>query len=184
MTGSTTTRRTFLRHAGAAGAAVLAGSALGAPVAAARRVASAPLSTAQAATLVSWCETLVPGAAAADVGAFVNAQLAKPADDALLMLRYLDWPPPFADFYRRGIAALESLSTSAYRSRFSALSRARREALAGRVIAGDGAWSGPPPFLFYLATRGDAVDVVYGTPQGQARIGVSYNPLVRPRSRW
>ncbi|HST40533.1 MAG TPA: gluconate 2-dehydrogenase subunit 3 family protein [Conexibacter sp.] len=184
MTESTTTRRTFLRHAGAAGAVALAGHALGAPGAAAHPAAAAPLSRTQTATLASWCETLVPGAVAGDVGGFVNAQLAKPADDALLMLRYLDWPPPYAGFYGEGLAALERLSATTHRSSFAALSRARREAVVARVVAGDAAWSGPPSFLFYLATRGDAVDVVYGTPEGHARIGAPYKPLVRPRARW
>jgi hypothetical protein len=184
MFTQTSTRRTFLRQAGGASAVVLAGHMIGASATAARAASTGPLTAAQTATLASWCDTVVPGAASADVGAFVGAQLAKPAEDALLMLRYLDWPPPFAPFYEDGIAAVDRLSADTYGTRFEALSGSRRESLVARVVAGDAAWSGPPAYLFYLATRADAVDVVYGTPEGHRRVGAPTRLLARPPARW
>lgn len=185
MSLSHTTRRTFLGGAAAAGAVVVAGKAIDAPIAAGRAAPPARdrLSAAETATLVAWCETLVPGARAADVGAFVNAQLAKAPADALLMLRYFSWPPPYEVFYKGGLAALESASSTAFRQPFTRLAAAQRGDLLQQLLGG-APWSGPPFFLFYLATRGDAVDVVYGTPEGFARIGAPYKPQIRPAARW
>ena len=185
------TRKRFLVHAAGAGAVVVTGGFAGPRTSPAesRRPRPGhskprPLTPAETATLVAWCEVLVPGARAGRVGDFVNAQLAKPPDDALIILRYFTWPPPFLDFYRGGLAALETSSMTTFGQPFLELTDEQRGDLLGRLLSGAASWEGPPFFLVYLATRNDAVDVVYGTPEGYARLGAPYVPQVPPPAPW
>lgn len=142
------------------------------------------LSHGQAETLVAWCELLVPGAREADVGGFVGDQLRKPHAEATLLLRYLGWPPPYEAFYSGGLEALDGASQHAFGRRFVDLSAAEQGQVRDGVLSGTLPWAGPPAQLFYFMTRSDAVDVVYGTREGFARIGVPYEPLVEPPSPW
>ena len=41
-----------------------------------------------------------------------------------------------------------------------------------------------PVFLFYLCLRSDAVDVVYGTPEGFKRLNVPYMQHILPPENW
>jgi hypothetical protein len=189
-----TTRKVFLIHTASAGTAL----AVGGGVAEAHRVRPRPrrraasaesrLTLSETLTLAAWCDRLAPGARAAGVGDFVNAQLAKHPDDALLGIRYFGWPPPWRPFYRDGIAALDDASAGAFGVPFRRLSGPQADELHARLLAGEVEWGAAAPFfLFYLVTRSDAVDVVYGTPRGYARIGVPYvpnAPWARPRRRW
>jgi hypothetical protein len=45
-------------------------------------------------------------------------------------------------------------------------------------------WDGPAQPLVYANLRNDAVDVVYGTVDGFARVGVPYLPHILPEQRW
>ncbi|MFM1770370.1 MAG: hypothetical protein RJA22_2899 [Verrucomicrobiota bacterium] len=134
-------------------------------------------------TLEALGDTLLPGAAAAGIAHYIDRQLA--SDTPLLMLKYLDFPMAFLDFYRQGLAALEALAQRRLQRSFADLTAAQRTDLV-RVISGanpDG-WNGPPAPLFYFATRSDAVDVVYGTPEGFGKLGVPYLPHIAPRQKW
>ena len=42
-------------------------------------------------------------------------------------------------------------------------------------------WQGPPGGFVYAVLRSDAVDVVYGTMEGYAALGIPYRPTSRPR---
>lgn len=175
-------RKEFLGGSVGMGALVLSGGWLApGPV---RPGRARPLAAGQTATLEAWCELLVPGAAAGDVGRFVNDQLALPHAEAKLMLRFVSWPPPYVDFYRSGLAALDGASRELFGGRFVALATDQQTTVRDRVLAGTVAWSAPPAGLFYFVTRGDAVDVVYGTVEGFARIDYPYQALVAPRRRW
>ena len=45
-------------------------------------------------------------------------------------------------------------------------------------------WKGPgSPFVYFLM-RTDAVDVVYGTMDGYAHLGVPYQPHIAPTQSW
>jgi hypothetical protein len=45
-------------------------------------------------------------------------------------------------------------------------------------------WQGPrAPFVYFLL-RTDAVDVVYGTMDGYAKLGVPYMPHIAPTRSW
>lgn len=146
-----------------------------------RHAAFRTLTTREGATLEAFGETLLPGAARAGVGHFVDHHLGVDAADSLLMLRYFDWPPPYLDFYRGGLAALDAAAGGS----FVALSPAARTALTGRIAGTElPEWRGPPPQLFYLAVRADAVDVVYGTEAGAERLGLPYMAHIAPPTRW
>ena len=47
-----------------------------------------------------------------------------------------------------------------------------------------GGWQGPQGSLVYFVLRSDAVDVVYGTMEGYAQLGVPYQPHIAPEKRW
>ena len=45
-------------------------------------------------------------------------------------------------------------------------------------------WHGPAQSFVYATLRNDAVDVVYGTVAGFARLGVPYMPHILPERSW
>src|SRR5262249_30083999 len=55
-------------------------------------------------------ETLVPGARDAGVAHFIDQQLSVPPGEALLEARILNVRPPFANFYRAAIGAIDRAS--------------------------------------------------------------------------
>jgi hypothetical protein len=158
-------RRAFVAGALAGAVAVRVGT--GAAAAAARPALSAD----ELRALEAWYDTLVPGAVRAGVGAFVQEQLRADPPFALLQLRYLNWPPPFIDFYRPGIRALNDAAHRRRRSvsTFDQLPTADRLALAGDAVRGTlKGWPATPPLPAWVtATRADAMDVVYDMPMLQ-----------------
>jgi hypothetical protein len=54
------------------------------------------------------------------------------------------------------------------------------------MIAGSPAgWAGGVPApLFYFGLRSDAIDVVYGTVDGFAKLGIPYMPHILPTTAW
>lgn len=130
-------------------------------------------------------ETLAPGAAEAGFSHYLDAGLAAGPADSLLMIRYLNVPPPWTDFYR-GIARALALAAQAHFSAdFAALDDEQRRTLVAAMAKNELApWSGPPaPFAFFVL-RGDAVDVVWGTEEGFARLGVDYMAHLTPETPW
>ena len=55
-------------------------------------------------------ETLVPGAQAAGISHFVDQQLSIPPEEALLEARILNIRPPYANFYRAALGAIDRAS--------------------------------------------------------------------------
>ena len=45
-------------------------------------------------------------------------------------------------------------------------------------------WTGPSGGFVYAVLRSDAVDVVYGTMEGYAALGVPYQAHIAPTKRW
>jgi gluconate 2-dehydrogenase subunit 3-like protein len=130
-------------------------------------------------------ETLLPGAKDAGLAHYIDQQLSVPASEALLMARAVGVMPPYANFYRAGLAALDSASQKAHGVKFAALAAGKRaefvEQIRQKVPEG---WSGPPSPFFYFVTRGDCVDVYYGTVEGFERLGIPYMPHIAPLKRW
>lgn len=150
-----------------------------------RKAALTVLSADEAALLEAFGEALVPGARAAGIAHFVDANLARPHHASLLTARYLDVLPPHDAFYRSGLAALEAASRAMLGAPFADVSAAAAKPLIAGMLPGTiKPWAGPPPPLFYLAVRSDAADLVYGTPAAFARMQVPYMAHIEPPADW
>jgi Gluconate 2-dehydrogenase subunit 3 len=148
-----------------------------------------PLRTLQgeeAKTLAAVGEALVPGARTAGVVQFIDQQISIPPEEALLEARIMNVRPPFANFYRAALGGIDRASRSRNGGHgFAELDASGQhdfiDALRQNKIDG---WQGPPaPFVYFLL-RTDAVDVVYGTMDGYAKLGVPYMPHIAPTRSW
>jgi hypothetical protein len=130
-------------------------------------------------------ETLVPGAQRSGIAHFIDQQVAVPPGEALLEARQLNVKPPFINFYRAALAAVDKAAEARSGRRFVALSPDDRHSFidAMRQNKIDG-WQGPPGGFVYLVLRNDALDVVYGTMEGYEQMGVPYMPHIAPDRRW
>ena len=45
-------------------------------------------------------------------------------------------------------------------------------------------WSGPPASYVMFLLRADALDVVYGTQAGFAKLGIPYSAHILPEANW
>jgi hypothetical protein len=139
----------------------------------------------EAETIEALGETLVPGARQAGVAHFIDQQVSVAPGEALLEARQLNVKPPFVNFYRAAIGAVDKASEARSGRRFAALSNPDQYAFVDLMRQNkiDG-WQGPPGGFVYLILRSDAVDVVYGTMDGYESLGVPYMPHIAPEKRW
>ena len=105
---------------------------------------------------------------------------------SLLEARILNVRPPYANFYRAALGAVDNASQSLNGSRkFAQLSPSEQhdfvDAMRQNKIQG---WQGPGASFVYLVLRCDAVDVVYGTMEGYEALGIPYMPHITPEKRW
>jgi len=131
-------------------------------------------------------ETLVPGARAAGIAHFIDQQLSVPPGEALLEARTLNVRPPYANFYRAAIGAVDKASQTLNSGRrFAQLNPSEQhdfvDTMRQNKIQG---WQGPGGSFVYLVLRSDAVDVVYGTVEGYEALGIPYMPHIPPDKRW
>ena len=128
---------------------------------------------------------LVPGPAEAGIAHFIDQQLATRPDDCLLLARYLNIEPPYADFYRGALSAVDELSRRRLDKPFSKLDEETAvdvvRSFATSIPPG---WDGPPSPLVYLLIRSDAVDVVYGTMEVFEKMSIPYMPHITPPRDW
>lgn len=130
-------------------------------------------------------EGLVPGARAAGIAHYLDHQLAAEPAASLLMLRYLDVPPPYVEFYRPAIAAASAYSRNKFGEELAAVPPQQlAEMIAAIAQRNPADWRGPPSPFFYFVLRSDAVDVVYGTPEGFEKLGIPYMAHIMPTERW
>lgn len=130
-------------------------------------------------------EALVPGGRDAGFSHFIDAQISGASSSFLGILRYMDWPPPYVNFYRQGIASLSAQAMLQFGSDISALSEAQWGSLIGTITTMQpDSFADIPAALFYFVTRSDAVDVAYGTKAGFDRLGIPYLPHVMPVEDW
>ncbi len=181
-------RRRFLRDSGLLLSVVVAGKALTLTPreAAAAALPWQVLSAEQTDTLGALAEALVPGSREAGISQFIDKQLAAPAAERLLMLKYLGVEADdMAAFYS---AALDSFGRAAKKRHGEAVTALPREQIGALLQAlsadaGDD-WQGPPAGFFGFVLRSDASDVTYGTKAGFDRLGIPYNPHIAPGEPW
>jgi methionine aminopeptidase len=151
----------------------------------AQAVSLRTLNAAQAETLDALGETLVPGARQAGISHFIDQQISIPAEEALLEARILNVRPPYANFYRAALAAVDSASQKLKGHGFVHLGAEEQRSFVNDMRQNkiDG-WQGPPGPFVYLILRSDAVDVVYGTMDGYADLGIPYMAHIAPAKRW
>jgi Gluconate 2-dehydrogenase subunit 3 len=182
-------RRAFVKGAAVGALAFTVGGAEVLLTPGAARAQGVPLKTltaGEAATLEALGETLVPGARQAGISHFVDQQISIPAEEALLEARILNVRPPYANFYRAALGAVERASQALNNGRgFAQLDEAGQrgfvDAMRQNKVSG---WQGPGSPFVYLVLRSDAVDVVYGTMDGYAGLGIPYMPHIAPTKRW
>jgi len=138
----------------------------------------------EAETIEALGETLVPGARQAGIAHFIDHQISVPAEEALLQARILNVRPPFANFYRAAIGAVDRGAEKVFNRKFAQLTAAEQYDFVGRMrqnqIEG---WTGPTGGFIYTLLRTDAVDVVYGTMEGYAALGIPYQAHIVPDKR-
>jgi hypothetical protein len=179
-------RRAFMQGAGALAFMVGGAKVLLTPgEARAQGVPLRSLKPDEAETIEALGETLVPDARKAGIANFIDHQISIPAEEALLEARILNVRPPYANFYRAAIGAIDRTSAARGGKRFALLDAAAQhefiDLMRQNKIEG---WQGPPGPFVYLVLRSDAVDVVYGTMAGYEALGVPYMPHIAPTKRW
>ena len=182
-------RRDFMKGAGIGALAFTVGGTqvlLTAREAHALGMALRTLKTEEAETIEALGETLVPGAGNAGIVQFIDQQLSIPPEEALLEARILNVRPPYANFYRAALGAVDRASQARNNGRrFVQLNESERREFVDLMrqnrIEG---WQGPGGPFVYLVLRSDAVDVVYGTMDGYAALGIPYMPHIAPTKRW
>ncbi|MGH7487527.1 MAG: gluconate 2-dehydrogenase subunit 3 family protein [bacterium] len=181
-------RRAFMQGAALGTLAFTVGGAtvmLTARQARAQNVPFRLLSGHEGETIEALGETLVPGARAAGVAHFVDQQLAVPPEMALLQARILNVRPPYANFYRAAIGAVDHASEKVKSRKFAQLTAQEQHEFVDQMRQNKiGDWQGPAGPFVYGILRSDAVDVVYGTMEGYEALGVPYMPHIAPTRRW
>lgn len=143
------------------------------------------LNASEAAVLDRLADALLPGAAQAGVTHFVDHQLGESADDSLLIAKYFQVKPPYRDFYRQGVAECEQLAQQQFKQEVVKLDAAQLDQLIKTIgKPGTRTPKGYDLSLFYLCLRSDAVDVVYGTPEGFEKLNVPYMAHIMPPEGW
>ena len=139
----------------------------------------------EAQTLEAMGETLVPGARAAGIAHFIDHQVSVAPEEALLEARILNVRPPYINFYRAAIGAIDKAAAMHADLRFAQLqANAQREFVELMRVGKLQGWQGPPPGFVYFLLRSDAVDVVYGTVEGYESLGIPYQAHIAPLKRW
>jgi len=182
-------RRAFIKGAAIGTLDFTVGGAevfLTARLARAQNVPLRTLNSDQAVTLDAMGEALVPGAKDAGITHFVDQQLSIPAEEALLEARIMNVRPPFANFYRAALGAIDGASQAKYAGRgFAALNAAEQHDFVDLMRQNKlENWKGPGSGFVYFLLRTDAVDVVYGTMDGYAHLGVPYQAHIAPTRSW
>jgi len=117
---------------------------------------------------------------------FVDQQISGPAEEALLEARILNVKPPYANFYRAALGAVDRASQALNGGRrFAQLNEAEQRDFVNNMRQNKvESWQGPAGGFVYFLLRSDAVDVVYGTMEGYAALGIPYMPHIAPTKRW
>jgi hypothetical protein len=185
---ATIERRAFMKGATLGALAFTVGGStvmLTARQARARNVPFRLLKEAEADIIEAIGDTLVQGARAAGVAHFIDQQVSVPPEEALLQARILNVRPPFVNFYRTAVTAIDSASQRVLGYKFAEATPDQQIEFVHNMRQNkiDG-WQGPPAPFVYTILRSDAVDVVYGTMEGYEMLGIPYQAHIAPERRW
>lgn len=142
------------------------------------------LEAGQAARLEKLAEAMVPGSTAAGLTHFIDHQLGVDPSDALLIAKYFQVALPYSEFYTSGTKVVDHLARKALGRGIDGLDPAGMTALIKSISTPGTAEEGFPIFVFYLCLRSDAVDVVYGTPEGFKELNIPYMQHIMPPEGW
>jgi hypothetical protein len=141
------------------------------------------LTPAEVETLEAVGETIVPTARVSGISHFVDQQLSIPAEEALLEARILNVRPPYANFYRAALGAIDRSSQAMNGGRrFAELNASEAHSFIDDMRQNK-LTLGPGGFI-YTVLRNDALDVVYGTMEAYAALGVPYMAHIAPTKKW
>jgi Gluconate 2-dehydrogenase subunit 3 len=181
-------RRAFIKGASIGALAFTAGGVevlLTPRQARAQGVAFKVFNPAEVETLEAVGDTLAIGAREAGIAHFVDQQLTVPPGHALLALRVSEARPPYVDFYRAALGGIERASQAQFSRAYADLTADEQRDFVTRLRQSKlESWQGPPQSFVYSIVRNDAVDVVYGTVEGFARLSVPYMAHITPERRW
>lgn len=181
-------RRQFLRTSGIVLTVAVAGEVLLLSPAQAQ-AAGLPLqilSGQEASTLEAITEAVVPGARKAGISQYLDKQLAASHEDSLLMLKYLGVAQSdYLSFYQGGLRSADKLAHARFEKGWPELTSSETGILLTDISGTQPeGWQGPPVAFFFFVIRSDASDVVYGTEEGFAEIGVPYMAHIAPPEPW
>ncbi|MBT4615937.1 MAG: Tat pathway signal protein [Gammaproteobacteria bacterium] len=181
-------RRTFIKQSGVALSYILGGAhVLMTPAAAREReIALQVFSKTEVLTLEALADAIVPGAQKAGICHFLDHHLAQAAEDCLLMIKYMGLAnQAYPDFYQTGIENARIHAFNQFGKSWAELNPADSAILLDEM-ANDriATWKGAPASFFFFVLRSDAADLVYGTEEGFAKIGVPYAAHIAPKSSW
>jgi len=143
------------------------------------------LQPAEVALLEALSEVLLPGSAASGVAHYIDHQLSVDPSQSMLMIKYLRVDPPYTAFYRAALRAVDEAARHAFGRSVRELNPAQGHALVSEMATGSFlSWNGPPSREVYFVLRSDAVDVVFGTEDGFARLHMQYMAHIAPPTRW
>jgi hypothetical protein len=184
------TRRSFVEKAAKSSLLCLSYNLAGASVlltpeqARAQNIPLQKLSDEQARRIELLAEAMVPGSVELGVVQFIDHQLNADPNEALLLAKYFEAPLPYIDFYAGGLVAAAAMSETSPGKPLEELDAAEMTQLVREMSAPGAAVDGYPVSLFYLCLRSDAVDVVYGTPEGFKKLNVPYMEHILPPEGW
>jgi len=142
------------------------------------------LSDVQARRLDLLAEAMVPGSSELGVVQFIDHQLNEDPNEALLIAKYFGVALPYINFYARGLDVAAAMAEKAIGKSIDDLDAAELEQLVKSMAMPGAVVDEFPIFLFYMCLRSDAVDVVYGTPEGFNKLNVPYMQHILPPEGW
>ncbi len=99
----------------------------------------------EAETLEALGETLLPGARASGIAHFIDHQVSVPPEEALLEARILNVRPPYINFYRAALGAIDKAASVESDQRFAALPAQQQREFVSLLRQNKlRAWVGPP----------------------------------------
>lgn len=150
----------------------------------ARDVPLRKLTDVQATRLDLLADAILPGAAEQGVTHFIDHELDNDPNNALLIAKYFQVPLPYVNFYSKGIEVAASMAEETIEKPLDKLDASEAAQLVKAMSAPGAVVDGFPIFLFYLCLRSDAVDVVYGTPEGFKKLNIPYMEHILPPEGW